>query len=342
MGGISKHKLKQIIYHVIFWILYVASEYIANAPHLRGMEHQLKIKTDILSLPLLLIPTYIIIGYGIPKLLRKNKIFLFSILIVASATFIIYGRVEWLEFVNYLRTGLEHDMPVGKVLKNVVRDYSVISLAICIHIIIDWREQRIVNDKLMKANKSLDIELLKNQLQPHFLFNTLNNIYSLSLKQSKKTPEGILKLSHLLEYLVYQSSESEVVFNEEIQLVTNYIELEKLRYGDHLQLDFKVDKLSDDIRTAPLILLPFVENCFKHGGKNEKGIFWITISIRSFDKGIYFFIKNSKSTKAKIKTQKGIGLQNIKDRLNLLYKDKYTLTIEDNSSFYEVKLHLKL
>lgn len=342
MGHVSKNKVKRIAYHVAFWILYVASEYIANIPHLRGVEHQHMIRSIVLSLPLLVIPTYIIIGYAVPNLLRKNKIIMFSILIIVIAAIILFGRVKWLELVNYLNSGITPRIPLGKVLKNVIRDYAVISLAICIHIIADWRQQRIENTKLIKANKSLDIELLKNQLHPHFLFNTLNNIYSLSLKNSNKTTQGILKLSHLLEYLVYQSGEKEVAFNEEIQLITNYIELEKLRYGDHLQLNFEVDNFDDSLKTAPLVLLPFVENCFKHGGKNEKGIFWITISIRSFEKGIYIFIKNSKSIKRKKKTRKGIGLQNITERLDLVYKEKYTLTIEDNSSFYEIKLHLNL
>ena len=342
MNTLSKNNIQQIIYHILFWVLYITSEYVVNLPHLEGIAHVKMIRSILLSLPLLMLPTYFLIGYAIPNLLRKNKLFLFTLCIFVIGMVILFGRVKWLELINYLNEGRIYQIPVGKVLKNVIRDYSVIGLIICIHIITDWRLQRIINEKLVQEKQSLNVELLKKQLHPHFLFNTLNNIYSLSLKKSEKTTEGILKLSHLLEYLVYQTGEKEVVFNEEIQLVTNYIELEKLRYGKHLQIEIAIDTFSEAVKTAPLILLPFVENCFKHGGKNEEGIFWITISIRSFENGIHFFVKNSKSIKSKKKLHSGIGLKNIKERLNLLYKEKYTLTIEDNAYFYETRLSLNL
>ncbi len=342
MGSSSKINSKQALYHAIFWILYIVTEYGANLPHLDGIEHRNMIRSILLSLPLLMLPTYFLIGYAIPKLLRKNRMLLFIVLIIAIGVVILFGRVKWLELINYLNSGYTFQMPLGKVLKNVIRDYSVIGLIICIHIITDWRQQRIINEKLIQEKQSLNVELLKKQLHPHFLFNTLNNIYSLSLKKSDKTTEGILKLSHLLEYLVYQTGEKEVPFNEEIQLVTNYIALEKLRYDKQLQVALEIDSFNDAIKTAPLLLLPFVENCFKHGGKNEEGIFWITISIRSFENGIHFFVKNSKSVKAKKKVHRGIGLQNIKKRLHLLYKEKYSLTIEDNACFYETRLYLNL
>ncbi|AXT20039.1 hypothetical protein D7030_02655 [Flavobacteriaceae bacterium AU392] len=342
MNLISRIKTRQFLYHVIFWVLYIASEYGANLPHLEGIEHRNMMRSILLSLPLLMLPTYFLIGYAIPKVLRKNRMFLFIIMIVIIGTVILFGRVKWLELINYLNSGYTVEMPVGKVLKNVIRDYSVISLIICIHIIIDWRQQRSINEKLMKEKQSLNVELLKKQLHPHFLFNTLNNIYSLSLKKSDKTTEGILKLSHILEYLVYQTGGKKIAFNEEIQLITNYIELEKLRYGKHLKLELKVDTFSDTLKTAPLLLLPFVENCFKHGGKNEKGVFWISISIRSLANGILFTVKNSKSVKSRNKSHKGIGLQNVKQRLDLLYKGTYTLTIEDNAYFYETRLELKI
>lgn len=342
MRTILKINSNQVLYHVIFWMLYIATEYGANLPHLNGVEHGNMIRSILLSLPLLMIPTYFLIGYVIPKVLRKNRKLLFITIIIAIGIVILFGRVKWLELINYLNSGYTFEMPIGKVLKNVIRDYSVIGLIICIHIITDWRQQRIINEKLVQEKQSLNVELLKKQLHPHFLFNTLNNIYSLSLKKSDKTTEGILKLSHLLEYLVYQTGEKEVPFNEEIQLVTNYIALEKLRYNNHLQVALEVDTFSETIKTAPLILLPFVENCFKHGGKNEEGIFWITMSIRSVENGIHFFVKNSKSVKSKKKKHKGIGLQNIKKRLNLLYKERYSLTIEDNAYFYETRLYLNL
>ena len=338
------NKLSEILFHILFWSLYVASEYIADLPHLQGTEHWRLIWSTMLSLPVLMIPTYFVVLFVVPNYLRKGRLIWFVIFVLGVMAFIFYGRLKWFELVNYINYDYVGSMPATKVLKNVIRDYSIVALGICIYIIGDWRKKERENRKLIEAKAKSDLELLKRQLHPHFLFNTLNNIYSLSLKNSDRTDQSILKLSSLLEYLVYQSGEIEVALSDELELINNYIDLEILRYGSELnvQIDFK--EVDENLKTPPLILLPFVENCFKHGGKNEKGIFWIKLKIRVFENKLSFFAENSKGRNMgnSVKNRKGIGLQNIQERLDLLYKDRYSLQIEDSRDFFSMKLELLL
>lgn len=340
----GKGKLKVVLIHSLFWFVYVVSEYIANLPHFRLNESFTFIGSTLLSLPLLIIPTYFIVFFAVPRYLKRDSFALFVLIILITGVLVLAGRMKWLELINYLNYDYIGSIPVSKVLKNTIRDYSVIALAICIYIISDWRKKENENKRLMEAKAKSDIELLKRQLRPHFLFNTLNNIYSLSLKNSDQTSRSILKLSNLLEYLVYQAGESQVALIQEINLVKNYIDLEVLRYGNELNIQLDIEEVDQSVKTAPLILLPFVENCFKHGGKNKNGVFWIKVKIRVFEKVLTVFIDNSKS-KSK-RTGKpdtpGVGLTNVTERLDFLYPGKYKLEIENSADFYSVKLELNI
>ncbi len=344
----STSRIKIISFHLLFWFVYVASEYLADYPHLRDSEHIKLIRSVLLSLPLMVVPTYFIVLYAVPRYLKKGKTFMFLFILLLAAAFVFYGRIKWLELVNYINYDYSGAMPASKVIKNVVRDYSIIALAVAIYIITDWKKKAKENRMLIEAKAKSDLELLKRQLHPHFLFNTLNNIYSLSLKNSDQTVDSILKLSKLLEYLVYQSGKKQVVFNEEIDLVKNYIDLEKLRYGKNLDVFLDIDGVDNDLKTAPLILLPFVENCFKHGGKNEEGLLWIKIRVRLFERLLTIFVENSINKKSKLISEdiknkySGVGLSNISERLDLLYPQNYSLILEENAEFYSVKLELKL
>ena len=333
-----------ILTHLAFWSLYVFSEYLANQMHMRDSERSRWLWTTLLSLPLLMIPAYVIALYAVPKYLMKRQFLPFALIIIAAIAFVLFGRVKWLELTNYIINQEFMTMPVGKVQKNVIRDYSVIALAICIYIIGDWRKKEKETKRLLEAKAKSDLEFLKQQLHPHFLFNTLNNIYSLALKNlppENQTVKSIIRLSRLMEYLVYQSGEEQVAMDQEVELIKNYIDLEKLRYGANLEVELDLDDVDEKVRIAPLVLLPFVENCFKHGGKNEKGIFWIKIKIRIFEKSLLMTVVNSKPLKKKSTKKSGVGLSNISKRLDLVYPGLYSLNIEDNNDFYSVNLEIK-
>ena len=197
---------------------------------------------------------------------------------------------------------------------------------------------------LREQKKTTELNLLKNQLNPHFLFNTLNNLYTLALKKSDKTPVVIAKLSAILDYILYHCQEKYVALADEITLINNYLELEQLRYGQrlHVEFDYKVAK---GVRIAPLILLTFVENAFKHGVKEEIGEAKLNIQLQGIADEIVFEIQNSKPVhlqKSKPLNKAAIGLANIRQQLDLLYPQAYHLSIQDNAASYTVSLKLRV
>jgi LytS/YehU family sensor histidine kinase len=186
--------------------------------------------------------------------------------------------------------------------------------------------------------------MLKAQIHPHFLFNTMNNLYALSIGQSAKTSEGIAKVSDLLRAVLYDCNEVFIDFEKELNLIRNYIDLQKLRYDERLTLNFIVTGEPKGIKVAPMLYITFIENCFKHGSANDPGNPWINIFFRISDHQIIFTAENSK---ARFKEEHsdnqpgGIGLENVMKRLEILYKDKYTLNISETDEHYKVELQLK-
>lgn len=347
MDNSPQHKrllTKDVIFHILFWTVYVLFEYLANYFHLRPGDHWQYIQSTLISLPILMVPTYFIALYAVPKFLVNDKVFLFLFSIIVAGVFVLYARMHWLGLINWMDYDGYYKPPVSKILKNVIRDYSVVALAVCVYIIADWQRKKKLIQQLAEDKARIEIALLKSQLHPHFLFNTLNNIYSLAIKGSPKTADSILKLSSLLDYLVYQSNRDRISLRSEISLIEHYLELEKLRYGDALALQLFIENIGEEVTAPPLVLLPFVENCFKHGGKNEKGIFGITIDLKMEKGTLHFKVENTiHLDKANtIKNRTGIGLSNIKDRLAHHYPGRYSLNVKSESKYFAVALTIQM
>ncbi|SDS50962.1 hypothetical protein SAMN04515667_2335 [Formosa sp. Hel1_31_208] len=187
--------------------------------------------------------------------------------------------------------------------------------------------------------KEQELNYLKMQIHPHFLFNTLNTMYGFALKKADQTPDMILKLSNLLDYLLYQSEKPFVLLYEEIEHIKDYIALEKMRFNDTLQVDFDINTSTETITIAPMLLLPFIENSFKHGSIID-GKLKIDIQLTANSNSIDFSIQNSYSGNNDLKH--GIGLDNIKKRLSLLYADQYNLEITYENAIFSIQLHLKI
>ncbi len=194
--------------------------------------------------------------------------------------------------------------------------------------------------KILEAQlklKEQELNYLKMQIHPHFLFNTLNTMYGFALKKANETPEMILKLSNLLDYLLYQVDKPFVSVTAEVNHLKDYIALEQLRFNDTLKVSFIADSIPETLEIAPMLLIPFVENSFKHGAI-KNGTLQIDLSIICKNEKLSFSIKNT--AKNHNNDQQGIGLENIKKRLQLLYKDNYTLDINRDNGFFKVKLEL--
>ena len=341
MKNYYRINIKKLSIHLLFWMLYVASEYFANLMHTHP-EHSLRFfQATFLSLPALMLATYFIAGYVVPRFLKPGKWLWFVCWILIVAAFVFFARMKWGELVNYLENSRYFKMPVDKMLKNIIRDYSIIALAVCIYIIGDYRKKQQLNEQLIKAKAEAEIKLLKGQLHPHFLFNSLNNIYSLALMKSDLTADSILKLTELLDYLVYRANMDKVALSKEVDLLQNYVDLEQLRYGEKLKIESEIAVGNPAVKVAPLILLPFAENCFKHGGVGPEGLFRISIHLLADDKKLIFHLTNSKKkNKEKTGVNGGVGLENIRKRLTLLYPERHQLSIDNQPDQYSVRLEI--
>lgn len=199
-------------------------------------------------------------------------------------------------------------------------------------------KQQLLN--LNEQKKTAELAALKNQLNPHFLFNTLNNLYALTLKKSDDAPKVIQKLSEILDYILYRCNDEFVSLNKEIELIESYLSLEKIRYADRVKISFS-KKVTGEEKIAPLLLLTFVENAFKHGVSNEINQASINIGIEKHKEQLVFKVENSKPKETDIGIEKeSIGLKNIKKQLELLYPKAYDLVIENKSNWFSANLKL--
>jgi len=197
------------------------------------------------------------------------------------------------------------------------------------------------------AHSQSELHLLQSQLSPHFLFNTLNNLYGLSITRHEMIPPLLLKLSELLRYSVYHSMETFVPLKDELAYIDNYIEFEKIRVGDRLELKTDIEKISDaSIKIAPMLLIVFIENAFKHSKNTADDKIYIEFSLKNRGNSILFYIKNSHSKTKKennnLDKNSGFGMVNVTKRLTLLYPGQHDLTIENEEKTYAVNLRLKV
>ncbi len=203
-------------------------------------------------------------------------------------------------------------------------------------------EKKTLENKFLQTQlqlKEQELKFLKMQIHPHFLFNTLNTLYGFALKKSEKAPEMILKLSNLLDYILYQVDKPLVFLQDEINHIEDYISLEKLRFQEGVQITFNQDLIDEKIEISPMLLLPFVENAFKHGTQID-GVVTVNISLKVDENELRFLIENSTTKKAHSKN--GIGLENIKKRLEMLYPNQHTLDILEEEKLFKINLIIRI
>jgi LytS/YehU family sensor histidine kinase len=205
----------------------------------------------------------------------------------------------------------------------------------------EWFQHQQEKQMLEREKLQAELQFLKSQINPHFLFNTLNNLYALTLKKSDSAPELVLKLSEMMRYMLYNSNEKMVPMELEINYLKNYIDLEKIRKMESTRITVDIDENVEGKEIAPLLFIPFLENSFKHGVNNNIDAGWIEVKLQIEGDGLSFTVANNKPRNPKINGKDhGIGLKNVKRRLDLLYPEKHELQIEDTPEFY--RTHLKI
>jgi LytS/YehU family sensor histidine kinase len=205
-----------------------------------------------------------------------------------------------------------------------------------------WLKQK-ETEQLANEKTKAELQLLKAQVHPHFLFNTLNNIYFFTLSGSPKAPEMINKLSGLLHYILNECNGPLVPLQKEIAMIRDYTALEKIRYGEQMNMTIEIQ--DDDAANfiAPLLLIPFVENCFKHGTSKMIEHPWVKLSLTTENSILHFFIINSRPLEAETQLKQGkIGLKNVKKRLQLLYPGAHELSIVSEPENFAVYLKIRL
>ena len=205
---------------------------------------------------------------------------------------------------------------------------------------VDWFFNEKEKAELEKQRLTAELAFLKSQINPHFLFNSLNNIYSLAYQKSDATPDAILKLSEIMRYMLYESNDNRVSLEKEITYLKSFIELQKLRFRGNAYVILEVEGHINNQFIVPLILISFVENAFKHGLATDKEN-PIHINVSVFEDKMLFTIKNKKHKSNKDQTG-GIGMVNVKRRLDLTYPQKYKLTVENREDDYYSELYLNL
>ena len=232
---------------------------------------------------------------------------------------------------------------------DVYYDWLTISLVIGLSTAIKFAkivfQQKLEFQEIKAKQLQTELDLLKAQINPHFLFNTLNNLFGLSRKQDRRTADGIAQLSHLMRYMIYDSKVEQIELKKEVEQVKRLIELQKLRFlkEDKIEIDFRIEGDVSVIKIPPMLLIPFVENSFKHGISLSKKSF-IKLNLQVNEQYLHFQIMNTihrKKDKNK-KTKPGLGLENVKRRLKLLYPEGYKLAIQDNKQIFEVDLRIKI
>jgi two-component system, LytTR family, sensor kinase len=214
-------------------------------------------------------------------------------------------------------------------------------LIVALKFSIDWYEQKKLLQDAEVGKLQAEVNYLRSQVNPHFLFNALNNLYALTIKKSDKAPDVVLKLSELMEYMLYESDETYVPLEREIKYLSNYLELEKIRQGNQADISLIVKGNTDNCQIPPFLLLPLVENAFKHGVSKAVRHAYVHINI-CIDKVLEVNIKNNKLNLQRPEQNGGIGLFNLKKRLELLYPGKHVLQIFKQPEEYKVLLKIDL
>lgn len=349
MNFLKRIDLKRTALHCLYWIFFLLL-YFSDKPYNEDSSTFIFIYSFKIIAQAAV--AYGLIYWIIPKTLNKKRhlLFLISALGWLYTVFVLLETLKfyYLEprFPTFFSDWLGHNMTIFERLTSgvlIVTEFYVITYPVIIlgFISFNRKQQRFL--KLEEEKRSIELKVLKNQLNPHFLFNTLNNLYALTLKKDDKAPEVIAKLSEILDFILYRCNEDYVSIEKEITLIENYIALEKLRYGENRLDIFFTKDIQENNKISPLIILTFLENAFKHGVINETKKATIRLNLESKKEEIIFNIENTKPQNdfALISGKSKIGLENIRKQLDLLYPKKHQLEIEETQKLYTVKLCLK-
>lgn len=337
-------RLVEVIVHLVAWGLYLAFYQLSYLRPVEGESYKL---LYLFSIALTDLPVfYYLYVRAIPKLLAGRRVGHFVLIVLGILA--LYPLVRYEMDQIFIRNFPLHVSPLTSVSNEQFWFVFFVRLLAATLVVVmagvgkftfDWFRNMRIQRELENQNLTSELAFLKSQINPHFLFNTLNNIHTLAYKKADTAPEAVMKLSDLMRYMIYESDIDRVPLEKEINHLKNFVDLQELRFRTQGIAEVRVSGAVSEKCIAPLLLLPFVENAFKHGYGIDRPEA-ITIQIR-VDDHIYFSIQNPvPPAGAFVQKDKmgGIGLENIKRRLALIYPDQYTLQVHQSSSDFKAEL----
>lgn len=345
---------KRILYHISFWVAYVLFKSYLNYSTSPDAEQgigsfQLFISSLIpqliylaVKIPLVYLLFGIINRYFLRQWsLQKSVLIALFIFVVSIFSYILINHFVVLNWFYGYKETFKSSFVLGSIIYTSFILSFTCGMAIAVKLIRMNLRQKEASQEVMKKKLETELNLLKSQINPHFLFNTLNNIYSLAMKKSDDTGPVVMKLSKLLRFMLYESEKDRILISEEVKLLEDYIELERIRYNERLSLTISIDISNPNANITPLLLLPLIENAFKHGASESMKPVFIEVVISEQNNHLKASVTNSKERNALPVDCGGIGLKNVRRQLELTYSD-FALDVKNEEHLFEVNLEIDL
>jgi sensor histidine kinase YesM len=346
--------MKRVFWHFAFWVVYWLQDafygftWLGSTPAGAG-DGQLfrKVLEDAL---ICLIPKFIFTYFLLTTSVRQIVSGKSPIYRIAAGTFFVFCGaiiIYRLQAFYIIDPHIYHWSNSGPLLtiKGVLAAVMDIAPVACVAVALKFTRLQLTikehEKNLMRGKLEAELKFLRHQTSPHFLLNTLNNVYALARKKSDETPEVVMKLSELLRFILYESSDPFIPLMDEIKVLEDYLRLERMRYDERLTIRFEKRLDAECYQIVPLIMLPFIENAFKHGISESRFESYVYIEISVVNWQLIYTVENSKDGVPKQVSKKNIGLVNVRRRLELTYKE-YALDIRDEEHSYRVNLSLNL
>jgi sensor histidine kinase YesM len=347
--------MNRILLHILFWVIYFLQdsllEFLWVGPALtsipEGARFEMALEAAIAVGAPKMAFTYFMLYVSVDRILQQTgrlSTEIIKVILALALTLLLYRIVFNYIIYPQIYHGLLKAKPLlhpVSVLLAVMDTGFVSGTAITLHLLRIQLAGKEREKNLVKEKLETELKFLRNQINPHFLFNTLNNIYGLARKKSDLTAEIVMKLSKLLRFMLYETRKDSIPVSVEIRMLDDYLELEKIRYNERLRISFQKNVDNDSYPVAPLLLMPFVENAFKHGVSESRMDAFIYIDLRLQEGLLTFRIENTKENGNGAAITDNIGLSNVRRQLELMYTD-YKLEVEDQQHTFKVHLTINL
>jgi LytS/YehU family sensor histidine kinase len=332
----SENKGIRILRHVSFW----SADFLSYLVFVNDNPITTTIVLGLFSrLPLIVTVVYFILYYLIPKYSKDQSksglyIWILVILIIIGFGFRLYGYYLVDPWLHKDQTTSLNLFSANRIVRELLSWMGVVMMAIAIKLMKRQNQLLQQNDELLHEKRAAELSFLKAQMHPHFLFNTLNTLYSDALKTDSKSEQIVLRLSSLMRFMLEECSKPLITLAQEIRVIDDYIELEKIRHGDRLRIQWNPPVEEAAVYLSPLLLLPFVENSFKHTLTNQRSVINIRIAITTDQDWVYLEVENpNNKSLSRPASAPGVGISNVKKQLKLLYDNQFSLDIQEDATY---------